>query len=204
MQVLHTLFQDKRTKFDASDKFGDNIMHFAARAGQLECLEYLIKRCRKLMSRENQEGKTPLRLAIEGEHTTCAAYLRNEQAPHKQGNRTLLVKAMAEQLVSEYPDYTRSVVSKQKDPSDRPMAFLSLHRRHQAKEGRYEVELRQRAARKHAEIQELQRQFDAGEFKNEEALSALQDQVNRRVEELSRMHEEVARAGNSPARHQDF
>mmetsp|Transcript_34350 Transcript_34350/g.45228 ORF Transcript_34350/g.45228 Transcript_34350/m.45228 type:complete len:109 (+) Transcript_34350:349-675(+) len=76
-QVLHTLFTDKRTKFDHSDKFGDNLMHFAARAGQLECLEYIVERCKKLMHRENQEGKTPLRLAVENDHTTCAQYLRN-------------------------------------------------------------------------------------------------------------------------------
>lgn len=31
--VLDMLFQDERTKRDQSDKFGDNVMHFAARAG---------------------------------------------------------------------------------------------------------------------------------------------------------------------------
>ena len=76
--MLHTLFQNENTKRDQSDKFGDNVMHFAARAGQLECLEYIIQHCKKLMGRQNQEGKTPLRLAIENDHTTCAALLRNE------------------------------------------------------------------------------------------------------------------------------
>ena len=32
-QVLHTLWQDKRTKNDIRDKFDDTILHFAARDG---------------------------------------------------------------------------------------------------------------------------------------------------------------------------
>ena len=70
-QVLHTLYQDKRTKVDLADKFGDTIMHFAARDGQLEILEYILEKTRKLISRTNQEGKTPLRYATENGHITC-------------------------------------------------------------------------------------------------------------------------------------
>ena len=113
-QVLHTLYQDKRTKVDLADKFGDTIMHFAARDGQLEILEYILEKTRKLMSRTNQEGKTPLRYATENGHITCAQLLRNANAPLKCGNRAQLIKEMAEAMVKEAPDYRRSVISKQK------------------------------------------------------------------------------------------
>lgn len=32
-QVLHTLYSDRRTKTDLVDKFGDSVLHFAARDG---------------------------------------------------------------------------------------------------------------------------------------------------------------------------
>ena len=67
------------------------------------------------MYRDNQEGKTPLRLAIENGHITCAQLLRNAVAPERVGNRKLLVKQMAEQLCNEAPDYKKSVISKQVD-----------------------------------------------------------------------------------------
>ena len=72
MQVLHTLYADRRTKPDLVDKFGDTILHFAARDGQLEALEYILNKTKKLMTRVNQEGKTPLKYAMENGHITCA------------------------------------------------------------------------------------------------------------------------------------
>ena len=112
-QVLHTLYQDKRTKVDLKDKFGDTIMHFAARDGQLEILEYILDKTKKLMNAENQEGKTPLKYATENGHITCAQLLRNADAPLKCGNRAQLIKEMAKKLVDERPDYKKSVISKQ-------------------------------------------------------------------------------------------
>lgn len=114
-QVLHTLYSDKRTKPDLTDKFGDTIMHFAARDGQFECLEYIVSKSKKLMHRENQEGRTPLHLATLNDHITCSQYLRNNEAPKKCGNRALLIKAMAEQMVNQPADFRQSVISKQKD-----------------------------------------------------------------------------------------
>lgn len=52
-QVLHTLLQDKRTKFDKRDKFDDTILHFAARDGQLEIIEYILDKSRKLINYKN-------------------------------------------------------------------------------------------------------------------------------------------------------
>ena len=74
---------------DRSDKFGDTIMHVAARDGQLEIIEYLLEntKTKKLMSRENQEGKTPLKLATENGHGAVKMLLRNYDAPLKSGNR---------------------------------------------------------------------------------------------------------------------
>ena len=65
MNVLTLLVDFKQTKVDQTDKFGDNIMHFAARDGQYEVIEYLIAKFGKRLFRvKNQEGKTPLSLAI--------------------------------------------------------------------------------------------------------------------------------------------
>ena len=111
-QALHTLYRDKRTKLDHSDKFGDTILHFAARDGQLEVLEYILEQSTKLINRENQEGKTPLHLAQEYGHSTCAQLLRDYNAQDKCGNRKLLIKALAEQLVNEPADFKRSLISK--------------------------------------------------------------------------------------------
>lgn len=52
-QVLHTLYSDRRTKTEISDKFGDTILHFAARDGQLEIVEYILEKTKKLMNKEN-------------------------------------------------------------------------------------------------------------------------------------------------------
>lgn len=52
-QVLHYLYQDKRTKTDLIDKFGDTILHFAARDGQLEIIEYILNKSKKMMNKEN-------------------------------------------------------------------------------------------------------------------------------------------------------
>lgn len=53
MQVLHYLYQDKRTKTDLVDKFGDTILHFAARDGQFEIVEYILNKSKKIMNKEN-------------------------------------------------------------------------------------------------------------------------------------------------------
>ena len=48
MHVLKILYGDRRTKVDLVDKFGDTIMHLAARDGQYEALEYILVRTQKL------------------------------------------------------------------------------------------------------------------------------------------------------------
>ena len=71
-QILHILYQNSRTKTDLVDKFGDTILHFAARDDQFECLEYIIEKSKKLMNVTNQEGRTPRHLAESNENNTCA------------------------------------------------------------------------------------------------------------------------------------
>ena len=95
------------------DKFDDTIMHFAARDGQLEILEYIINKSKKLINNKNQEGKTALRYAIENGHITCAQYLRNNNAVSEVGNRAAMIKDLAQQFVNAPADYRKSVISKQ-------------------------------------------------------------------------------------------
>ena len=48
MHVLKILYGDQRTKVDLINKFGDTIMHLAARDGQYEALEYILVNTKKL------------------------------------------------------------------------------------------------------------------------------------------------------------
>ena len=113
MQIVYTLFRDSRLRPDFSDKFGDTIMHYAARHGHLEILEFILERYKKLMTRENQAGKTPLRLANENGRITCAALLREYEAPIKYGAHLAMMKNMAESLVKQAPNYKASLISTQ-------------------------------------------------------------------------------------------
>mmetsp|Transcript_21729 Transcript_21729/g.26779 ORF Transcript_21729/g.26779 Transcript_21729/m.26779 type:complete len:101 (-) Transcript_21729:457-759(-) len=67
-EVLDILMSDKRTKFESCNKFGETILHFAARDGQFECLKYILERCKPLTNRTDQEGKTALAIAQENGH----------------------------------------------------------------------------------------------------------------------------------------
>jgi ankyrin repeat protein len=63
-------------KIDHQDKFGDTALHFAARDGQTEICEFLIKKHKRLVKIKNQEGKTPLTYALDNAQSTCASIIR--------------------------------------------------------------------------------------------------------------------------------
>ena len=113
IQILHTLYSDERTRVDVNDKFGNCILHIASREGQLEILDYILQKTKKLVTRTNQEGKSALRLATENGHITCAQLLRNFEAPLKSGNRMQLLKELAEKYVEDTPYYYKSAISAQ-------------------------------------------------------------------------------------------
>ena len=60
---MYRLCKEKDNKLDHQDKFGDTALHFAARDGQSEICEFLIKKNKRLVKFKNQEGKTPLSYA---------------------------------------------------------------------------------------------------------------------------------------------
>ena len=53
MSVLHLLYNHSLTKVDIADKFGDTIMHFAARDGQIDALQLILEKTHKLITRKN-------------------------------------------------------------------------------------------------------------------------------------------------------
>ena len=63
MDVINRLCKDKAIELDHQDKFGDTALHFAARDGQQDVCEFLLKRNRRLAKIKNQEGKTALNYA---------------------------------------------------------------------------------------------------------------------------------------------
>lgn len=65
IEVVNILAKDQRTNLEHQDKFGDTVLHFAARDGQLEITDFLMKRNKKLCKIKNQEGKTALSYAVD-------------------------------------------------------------------------------------------------------------------------------------------
>jgi len=106
INVLALLLDFNGTRVDKQDKFGDNIMHVAARDGQHEVISYLINKYGKRLFRvKNQQGKTPLQLAIENAQTLAVQALREYDAPAAVGDRNKLLQDLAKKLIHEPPDY---------------------------------------------------------------------------------------------------
>lgn len=114
LEVLEILCSDGRCKADKTDKFGDTLMHLAARDGQDEIVTYLIGQYgRKLTKCKNQEGKTPLTLAIDNSQTKCIQVLRNFDATALAGDRSKLIADLAKKLIEEPADYRKSIFKHQ-------------------------------------------------------------------------------------------
>lgn len=69
---MNILAKDPRINLEHQDKFGDTVLHFAARDGQLEVCDFLMKKNKKLARIKNQEGKTALSYAIDNAQTAVA------------------------------------------------------------------------------------------------------------------------------------
>lgn len=53
LDVVNILAKDPRTFLEHQDRFGDTVLHFAARDGQLEITDYLMKKNKKLARIKN-------------------------------------------------------------------------------------------------------------------------------------------------------
>lgn len=53
LDVVNRICKEKDNKIDHQDKFGDTALHFAARDGQTEVCEYLIKKHKRLVKIKN-------------------------------------------------------------------------------------------------------------------------------------------------------
>mmetsp|Transcript_32892 Transcript_32892/g.50295 ORF Transcript_32892/g.50295 Transcript_32892/m.50295 type:complete len:81 (+) Transcript_32892:405-647(+) len=65
IDIVMMLAKEKDIKIDHQDKFGDTALHFAARDGQLDVTDFLIRKHKRLVKIKNQEGKTPLSYALD-------------------------------------------------------------------------------------------------------------------------------------------
>lgn len=62
---MNILAKDTRTNIEHQDKFGDTVLHFAARDGQLEICDFIMRKNKRVARIKNQEGKTALSYAID-------------------------------------------------------------------------------------------------------------------------------------------
>ena len=54
------LLNDKRTRFDHTDKFGETILHYAARDGNVEIIKMILAQTERIARMKNQMGQTAL------------------------------------------------------------------------------------------------------------------------------------------------
>ena len=86
--MVTLLCKEKETKVDHQDKFGDTALHFAARDGQVEVCDFLIKKYKRLVKIKNQEGKTPLSYALDNAQSGCAQCIRSYEGEATYADRT--------------------------------------------------------------------------------------------------------------------
>lgn len=85
-------------------------MHFAARDGQLEVCDYLMKKNKKLARIRNQEGKNALSYALDNAQSAVAQCLRNYDAQATYSDRQQMIQELATKMMNEFPDYKKSIV----------------------------------------------------------------------------------------------
>ena len=63
VKASQLLLSDKRTKLDHVDKFGETILHHAARDGNVEIIEMILAQTERIARMKNQMGQTALSIA---------------------------------------------------------------------------------------------------------------------------------------------
>ncbi|KAG5797969.1 hypothetical protein H9Q69_002974 [Fusarium xylarioides] len=80
-------------KLDITDSDGNNPAHLAAEAGYSKLLERILKRNEMLFGESNEEGYTPLQLAVRHGHAECVSFLMENGA---SGDLTSLIREAIE------------------------------------------------------------------------------------------------------------
>lgn len=65
LPLLRSLVEKGACSVDAVDGRGNNMLHLAVLAGQLEVARYVVKRCRALAEGRNRDGLAPIHLAVQ-------------------------------------------------------------------------------------------------------------------------------------------
>ena len=113
LDIVTMICKEKDNKIDHQDKFGDTVLHFAARDGMGEICEYLIKKHKRLMKIKNQEGKTALSYALDNAQTTCVQVIKGHEGEATYADRQTKIKELAEKMMNEFPDYKKSLFKHQ-------------------------------------------------------------------------------------------
>mgnify|MGYP000970237520 CR=1 FL=1 len=106
---MHVLINDPNTKSAIQDKFGDTVLHFAARDGQQDVCDLLLKQNSRLVMIKNQEGKTAMNYAQDYLQTQVVALLRTHDATAGHIDRDASLRALAKELMDEPANWKNSI-----------------------------------------------------------------------------------------------
>lgn len=108
----------KKLTIDSVDNFGNTVLHYAARAGNLEMCKLLVESFNCSIKIRNNKGYTPLHIAIYKGFFGVAEFLLNSSQ-----NYAALAEVLVSLLASENKENYREVTQYIKDQLDRRMQF---------------------------------------------------------------------------------
>ena len=110
--------QLQKLTIDSVDNFGNTVLHYAARAGNLEMCKLLVEQFNCSIKIRNNKGYTPLHIAIYKGFFGVAEFLLNSSQ-----NYAALAEVLVSLLASENKDNYKEVTQYIKDQLDRRMQF---------------------------------------------------------------------------------